>query len=222
MKIIAIVQARISSTRLPGKVLADIEGKSMLQHVLERLKRASLLDEVVVAIAQGKSNFPLLNFCLKMKYNHYYGSENDVLRRYYQTAFYHNADVIVRITADCPCIDPHVVNMTIQYYLENSFDYVTFGDIRNPDVPDYPDGFDVEVFSFGTLENAYNHSLEREHVGKYMLQNCSYDFVPFVSELSRKVSVDTEEDLKLVKEVFAKLGNELTIWDVVDFLNRRE
>ena len=156
----------MGSTRLPGKVLMELEGKPLLQRVVERVKRAKKIDEIIIATTKNKEDKKLTEFAEKLKVKSYAGSEDDVLDRYYQAAKKFGAENIVRITSDCPLIDPEIVDDIISYYLNNDFDYVS-----NTISPTYPDGLDTEVFSFKALERAWKEAkkgFEREHVTPYI------------------------------------------------------
>jgi len=221
MRIVAIIQARMNSQRLPGKVLMDICGHPMLWHVINRLmSKSKLLSDLVVATTYHTSDTVITKVCHDWNIKCYRGSESNVMDRYYRAAKESKADIVVRITADCPCIDPTIVDRTIEYYLENKFEYATFGNIGVPLVPDYPDGFDCEVFSFKTLEKVNSKILsmqDREHVGRYMHNCLSYGFLQFYSKLPVKLSVDTKKDLQRVRLVFSELGSDFFIWDVIKY-----
>lgn len=166
MKVVAIVQARMGSTRLPDKVLKAICGKPMIEHLLTRLSKSKEVNQVVVATSFDTRNLPLIDCINKLGYVCETGSENDVLDRYLQAARKHEADVIVRITGDCPLIDPDIVDQTICEFKRGQFDYVS-----NSYPPSFPDGLDVEVFSFPALQRASDEatkSFDREHVTTYL------------------------------------------------------
>ena len=171
---IAIIQARMSSSRLPGKVLLDINGEPMLVHVIERAKRAKLVDEVVLATTTDPSDDPVAEFCVERGYNFTRGSLHDVLDRYYQAATAYDAEIIVRLTADCPVLDPDVVDKTIESRekgVESSgFDFVA-NRLPSPMGRSFPIGLDTEVCTFAALENAWENATEkhqREHVMPYL------------------------------------------------------
>ncbi len=180
---IAIIQARMSSTRLPGKVLLDIAGEPMLARVIERAKRAKLVDDVVLATTTDPSDDPVAEFCAERGYNFTRGSLNDVLDRYYQAAKEYDADVIVRLTADCPVLDPDIVDETIQVLgirdqelgvtEEMPFDFVA-NRLPPPMGRSFPIGLDTEVCTFTALEKAWQEATEkhqREHVMPYLYEN---------------------------------------------------
>jgi spore coat polysaccharide biosynthesis protein SpsF len=205
-----IVQARMGSTRLPGKVMAEIAGKPMLLHVLERIQRAHLVNSILIATTCLQEDDSLCDWATRHGYPFYRGSQFDVLDRYYQAAFAGRADRIVRITSDCPLIDPVLIDQSIEIHEKTGADYVS-DSVR----PTLPLGESVEVFCFKSLARAWsNASLEYERVhvtpyfyrnpGKFTLESLglSGDYRHY------RWTVDTPEDLEFVKRVFAKAGNE--------------
>jgi spore coat polysaccharide biosynthesis protein SpsF len=227
-RVIGIVQARVGSTRLPRKVLKDIVGKPLLWHVINRLKKAKLIDEIVVATTTKEEDEPIIKLAKDNDVKSYAGSEEDVLDRYYQAAKIHKADVIVRVTADCPLLDPDVVDKVIKYFLGNDFDYVSNADNvggRKVRKPTYPDGLDTEVFSFDALERAWKEakmSFEREHVTPYIWKHPEIFKVGSVKcneDLSHmRWTVDYEEDLMFVREVYKRLYRKGEIFHMKDIL----
>src|SRR5208282_1417599 len=163
---IAIIQARMGSSRLPGKSLAEIEGRPMLWHVIQRVKRASLVDRVVVATSTAPADDVIEKMCQENGVPCYRGSENNVLDRYYHAARAEKAAQVVRITADCPLIDPELIDQVVSRFQTGDLDYAS-----NTMVRTYPDGLDTEVFSFSALERAWHEAVkdsEREHVTPYL------------------------------------------------------
>ena len=221
--IVAIIQARMGSTRLPGKVLKEIVGKPMLWHVINRVKNAKELDDIVIATTNLKEDTQILELASEIGVKNYAGSENDVLDRYYQAAIMSKADVIVRITADCPLVDPNVIDKVVRYYLSNDFDYVSTS-IK----PTYPDGIDVEVFSFASLKKAWDEAKlasEREHVTPYIWKNPTtfkiknYDNECDISYM--RWSVDEQHDLEFVRGIYNRLYTKDSLFymeDVLDLL----
>jgi spore coat polysaccharide biosynthesis protein SpsF (cytidylyltransferase family) len=164
--IVAIIQARMGSSRLPGKTIADVAGRPLLLHVVERTQRARRVDKVVVATTDRSSDDPIADLCQREGIQCFRGSEDDVLDRFYRTAQAHGADVVVRITADCPLIDAAVIDKVIARFQAGDCDYVS-NILRYT----YPDGLDTEVFSFAALERAWREAKkpsEREHVTPYL------------------------------------------------------
>ena len=166
MKIVAIIQARMGSTRLPGKVLKKIVGLPAIEILLARLSRSELINEICVATSHNIENDQLCNAIEKIGYRVIRGSETDVLRRFCDAADATSAEIIVRITGDCPVVDPKLVDKVIELYLESNVDYAS-----NIDPPTFPDGLDVEVFTKATLDYTWNNasrSFDLEHVTPFM------------------------------------------------------
>ncbi len=169
--IAAIIQARMNSSRLPGKVLRPILGRPMLQHMIERVKAAETVGKTVVITSAEPSDDPIAEFCRRYHVDCYRGSLDDVLDRYYQGARAHRAKVIVRLTADCPLIDPRVIDFVVRRFQKENCDYAAN---TVPPPSTFPDGMDVEVFSFQALEQAWREAKkpsEREHVTFYFWKN---------------------------------------------------
>lgn len=208
-KVVAIVQARIGSTRLSGKVLAEIVGYPMLWHVVNRVRMAHSVDQVIVATTTEPVDDVVAQFCAESGIECFRGSENNVLDRFYRAAKSYEADVVVRITADCPLIDPQVVDKVVSTYLKGEADYVT-NTLRYT----YPDGLDTEVFSCAALEVAWREArlpTEREHVtpyirrsGRFRVQNVENEVD--LSARNLRWTVDEAADLEFVRTVFERLG----------------
>jgi glutamate-1-semialdehyde-2,1-aminomutase len=226
MKIVAIIQARMGSTRLPRKVLMEICGKPLLWHVVNRVSYSKYISQIVIATSTNPKDDEIEKFAKKYNINIFRGSENDCLDRYYKAAKKYKADVVVRITADCPLICPEIIDRVISEYIKGKFDYVT-----NSIIYTYPDGVDVEVFSFETLKKAWEEAkdpVEREHVtvyirnsGKFKIKNVVNDKP--VDPQGYKWSVDRIEDLEFVREVYKHLYKDNEIFsydDIMDLLNR--
>ncbi len=228
LRTIAIVQARMGSSRLPGKVLLDIAGEPMLVRVVERVRRAGSVDLVVVATTTGAEDNPLADLCLERGYPVYRGSLHDVLDRFYQAARAHLADVIVRITADCPLIDPHVIDDTVQAFLSSGADFAA-NRLPPPWQRTYPIGLDVEVCTFEALEKAWENAdqaHEREHVMPFLYAQEGRFNVLLVDHEpdfgSLRWTVDTAEDLELVRQIYARFpGQDDFSWkEVLDLVLR--
>ena len=198
--IVAIIQARIGSERLPGKVLSKIGSKPMIRHVLDRIRLADDIDQCIVATTNSRKDNKLVEWCREQNVAVFRGSETDVLDRYYQCALASKAEMIVRITADDPFKDPKVITQAIQILRQNSIlDYCS-----NTLVPTYPEGLDVEVFTFSALERCYYNALlpsEREHVTPYiwknqnLFQTANFCYKRDLSNL--RLTVDEKKDLAL-------------------------
>ncbi len=205
-KVVAFIQARMGSTRLPGKIMMDINGRPMLWHVFFRLKRARLLDDVVVVTTTGSGDDVVEVFCGMNQMQCFRGNEHDVLDRYYQAAKVFHADVLVRITADCPLIDPATTDQVVDALLRNKDGFCGAANIVHRT---YPRGLDVEAFSFVAIEKAWKMTAqpyEREHVTIYFYEHPEFFKVCSV-EQARDLSwmrwtVDQMDDLHFIKEVY--------------------
>lgn len=236
---VTIIQARMGSSRLPGKVLLDIAGRPMLGWVFERARRAHLVDEVILATTTDPSDDPVAQYCQKSGYTHTRGSLGDVLDRYYQAARSCHAEVVVRVTADCPLIDPDLIDDVIRVFLgeppevanrleisealasssrqsQFPFDFAA-NRLPPPFKRTYPIGLDVEVCSFQALERAWQEAtqtFEREHVMPYLYsQPGRFRFVQLQHEPdygSLRWTVDTAQDLALIQAIFERLPDPLS------------
>ncbi|HQS58873.1 MAG: glutamate-1-semialdehyde aminotransferase [Gallionellales bacterium 35-53-114] len=203
MKIVAIVQARMGSTRLPNKVMKPIGGIPMIELLLTRLTKAKELDQIIVATSVDVRNQPLVEHVQKLGYACEQGSENDVLERFVQAARKHKADVVVRITGDCPLVDPELVDEVVRRFKAANVDY--FSNI-NP--PTFPDGLDIEVCTFKVLEQANletNKSFDHEHVTPYLrevgrFKTAAMQYSQDLSEL--RWTVDEPADFAVIEKVF--------------------
>lgn len=188
MKTIALIQARMSSSRLPGKVLQDIVGQPMLLRVIRRAKQASSVDLVAIITSTHEDDDAIEILCKEKGISCFRGSLDDVLDRYYQAAIYFQADIVVRLTADCPLLDPKIIDKVVQTFHQGAFDYVS-----NTLECTYPDGLDTEIFRFEALEKAWKEARlqsEREHVTPYIFKR---------PELFQLGSVKQEEDLSALR-----------------------
>ena len=214
---ILISQARTGSTRLPGKVLKEINEKSLLQIHLDRLKKCKLVSEIIVATTTNSEDDILFNLVFTWGYNASRGSETDVLDRFYKTVKDKKADWIVRVTSDCPLIDPELVDKVIDFVQTNNKDYGS-----NTLIENFPDGQDIEVIKFSALEIAWRNaklSSEREHVTPFIRNNsdfkgghlfsainypCDFDFSKI------RMTVDESKDFELIKKLINDLGIDKT------------
>ncbi|MEA3349765.1 MAG: glycosyltransferase family protein [Chloroflexota bacterium] len=271
LNIVAIIQARMSSSRLPGKVLRDIDGRPMLAWVVERTRRAGQIDAVVVATTTNPSDDPIAEFCAAQGYAHTRGDVYDVLDRYYQAARQFDADVIVRITADCPLIDPQLIDKTVLalwgnwkisilgtenqslipnlpiYQFSPIYHFVT-NRLPPPWGRTYPIGLDVEVFRFESLARAWSEATEkyqREHVTPYFYEGVPVEDLQFAPHLipagtgtsprgfeiallhhqtdlgHHRWTVDTAEDLQLVREIVSRFPDDTFTWlDILSLFER--
>ena len=204
MIITAVVQARMGSSRLPGKVMAPLAGVPLIEVLLERLSRSSRLSSIVLATSEDPRNEPLAAHVDGLGYRVFRGSEHDVLSRFYLAAAPSMPDVVVRVTGDCPLVDAALVDLVIDAYLAGHVDYAT-----NTSPPTFPDGLDVEVMSFAALTAANRDAaapFEREHVTPYIRASGRFRTVNVrgVEDLSSlRWTVDEPDDLAVVSAVFA-------------------
>jgi len=225
MSTVAIIQARMSSSRLPGKVLLPLMDKPVLEHVVSRLKYAKSLNEIVIATSTEADDDAIELWAKSNKINYYRGSLNDVLDRYYQAARLYKAETVVRITADCPVIDPYIVDEVVFGFKEGAFDaYGLSGE--------FPDGLDCQVFSFSALERAWKDATlpsEREHVGPYIEKTHPELFklggLEKFSDLGHlRWTLDEDRDYELLKQIYGELyvADSLFVTDdILNLLKRR-
>ena len=229
-KIAAIVQARTGSTRLPGKIFKNISGKPMLQHVVERLSFSKLTDQFIIATTTLPEDNAVEEFCIKNNYTYHRGSMSDVLSRYYDTATKFNADIIVRITSDCPLIDPGLIDLMLNvFFAANKLGRLDY--LSNVIKRTFPRGLDAEIFSFAALEKANKEAkenFEREHVTPYIYQHPKeFTIENFINEKdysSHRWTVDTEEDLELIRIIYSELYKPNSVFyfeDVLKLFERR-
>ncbi|MFJ7970430.1 cytidylyltransferase domain-containing protein [Psychrobacillus sp. NPDC096389] len=227
MTVLAIIQARMGSTRLPGKILKQVNGKALLAYQLERVRQSKCIDRIVIATTIHQQDEQIVKFCEQHGVNYYRGSENDVLARYYQAAEQFDGDIIVRLTSDCPIIDPVIIDETIIYYKEHAseFDYVS-----NTIERTYPRGLDTEVFSKKALKKSYEKAIlekDREHVTAYMYSNPQIFRIGNISNTqdlgSHRWTVDTMEDFQLLEFILTNLYSEYQLFymrDVIELLEK--
>lgn len=209
MNIICIIQARTGSTRLAGKVLKKICGKTVLEHDIDRIKKVKNINNIVIATTTLEQDDIIVEETKRLGIDYFRGSEEDVLSRYYYAAKENNADVVVRVTSDCPLIDSEVTEEVIQYFLDNinKYDYVSNTIDRT-----YPRGLDTEVFSFESLEKAFQEAKslrDREHVTPYIWDNPNIfrlaQFKNNIDNSNLRWTLDTIEDFELIKCIYELL-----------------
>lgn len=236
-KVICIVQARMGSERLQGKVIKPIMGKPMVIYTLDRLKKSKYIDELILATSDFERENPLVAACEKFGYKVFRGSEEDVLKRYKTAVDMYGTDetaAIIRVTGDCPLIDPVIVDNVITKFLYNDYDYVRL------DVPDtFVRGFDVEIFSRAALNKAFNcvhnkkeeneeNNMYKEHVTLYMYRHPEAFKIGYVkgSDFYKKdyrLCVDTEEDFKLVSKIYNHFKDEfVSAKKVINYLKQNK
>jgi len=223
----------MGSNRLPGKVLMPLLGKPMLWHIVERVRTVPSIDEVVVAVPNDRANEVLRRFCADHEIPLFAGSENDVLDRYYHAAQQFNADPILRITADCPLVDPQLITRLIAAYQKGEYDHIGVAAGAGAESVGhgrFPDGLDSECFGFSALAKAWREATDprdREHVTRYIWSNKQ---IFRVGELKAEVvfpklrlTVDHPEDFQLVTKIYESLYNErhpFGLSEVMNFLEK--
>ena len=235
---VAIIQARMSASRLPGKVMMDLAGEPMLVRVVDRTRRAKTIEEVIVATTIDHTDDDIETLCIQRGYLCYRGSSLDVLDRYYQAARLFHADVIVRVTADCPIIDPTVIDKIVNQFLYNNSSRSPIADspidirydfaanrLPPPGGRTYPIGLDTEVCSFQALELAWHEAVlphQREHVmpffyeqpERFRILHVTHD--PDYGDL--RWTVDTPEDLELMRQIYEHFSDKLCVNDHFSWL----
>jgi len=226
MNIVAIIQARLGSTRLPKKVFADLAGKPLIWHVINRLKYSDRIDNIVLATTNSPADDDLANWATKEQVDLFRGSENNVLERFYFAAKHYSADIIVRITADDPFKDPAIIDKVIDKLLDENLDFA-----YNNNPPTFPEGLDTEVFTYEAIEKAYfqsNDDYEKEHVTQYLYRNyelfkqSNFCNVNDISNL--RWTIDTELDYEMTKQVYNVLYKNGSIFqtnDILQLLNEK-
>lgn len=218
MNIIAIIQARTSSTRLPNKVLLPLEDKPVLQHIVDRMRYSKKINNIVIATSSHPSDDSIYQLCEEISVPCFRGSLDDVLDRYYQAAHYFNASDVVRITADCPVIDPQIVDELISTYQSGNFDgYALAGE--------FPDGLDCQIYSLSTLERTWKNARlrsEREHIGLYIDKNPQLFNVGHLEKFNgmghHRWTLDEPEDYEFMQIIYKELYKEEILFDYEDIL----
>lgn len=223
----AVIQARMGSTRLPGKTMMTIEGEPLLGHLVKRIKAANYVNDIIIATTVNKRDDEIVEFAINNNLKFYRGSEDDVLDRFYNACLEFSVDTIVRVTPDCPLLDPRVVDIVISKYIEGNYDYVS-----NVIIPTFPDGLDTEVFSFKSLKKAWYEAKllsEREHVTAYIIKHPNKFRLFNVKKEGENLSwmrwtVDTQRDLEFIRAVFLTMKCRNGIFyseDVIDALKNK-
>lgn len=224
MRTVGIIQARMSSSRLPGKVLLPLAGREVLAHILDRLAVCETIDDVIVATSDQLSDDVLAEWCINQRVQVFRGSLDDVLDRYYRCAELVRADAVVRITADCPALDPTIVDEVVRGFKAGDFDLFYLGG-------EFPDGLDCAVFSFSALERAWREATlksEREHVGPYMVNHPEWfrlgSLEKFTGMALHRWTLDEPRDLAFLQAVFERLqrldGKPFLAGEILDLLDR--
>lgn len=225
MKVIAIVQARMGSMRLPGKVLKQVNGKPLLEYQIERMKRAENVDQIVVSTTTKPLDDPIIDLCERLNIHTFRGSEEDVLGRFYETGRFFGADVIIRLTADCPLIDPVLIDTVVEFFLQNQPNYLYVTNAQT-----YPQGMKVETFTYEVLKDAYmnaNTAYDLEYMTPFILKRVESsaiaEVVHVADESPYHLKVETQEDFQLVEEVLQTLYPKNPLFpmsDVIRFLKQ--
>jgi len=203
MKVVALVQARMGSTRLPNKVMKNINGVPIIGLLLQRLRRAKKIDQIVLVTTRNKKEKPLIDYVSKIGFEVFQGSEDDVLSRYYHAAKKYNADAVVRVTGDCPIIDPEIVDDIVQEFYNNDVDYLS-----NTLKPTFPDGLDSSITRFSALEAAYKDAItdyDREHVVNYIRESGKFKLKNYTNDTDYsflRLTVDEYADFNVINKVF--------------------
>lgn len=227
MKILSITQARVGSTRLPGKVLKKIEGKTLLEIHLNRALQSKLISKLKVATTTEVDVNKIIKISDKLGVDSFQGSVENVLERFYLAALPEKPDYVVRLTSDCPLIDPIEIDKVIKKCVAGNYDYAS-----NVLEPSLPDGMDVEIFKFSSLEKAFKEATlksDKEHVTPYIWRNSTVRGGSTFKSLSIKnlrdfsdfrLTVDTLDDFNLIKKLIVKLGDNKGWHDYVNYLEQ--
>lgn len=221
----AIIQARYNSTRFPGKVVKKINNKTILEILIKRLSRSKHVSNIIVACSKNKKDLAIVNICKKLGINYFTGSEDDILDRFYKAAKKYKAENIVRITADCPLIDPKIVDDVISNFFSNNADYAS-----NTNPPTFPDGFDVEVFKFRALKETYikaRKSTDREHVTPFIINNNKFkkfNLKNLIDYSSLRLTLDEKEDFILIAKIIKYFNNNLnfSLKNILDLYKKKK
>tara|TARA_Y100001935_G_scaffold252498_1_gene256544 strand:+ start:246 stop:1010 length:765 start_codon:yes stop_codon:yes gene_type:complete len=214
MRIVAITQARLGSKRFPKKIIKKIQDKTLLNIHIDRIKNSKLINEIIIATTTNENDKKLIHFAKENNVSFYAGSENDVLDRFYNAAKKFNADVIIRLTSDCPLIDSNLIDsMILEFQSIDDIDYLS-----NVFIESYPDGQDIEVFTFEALKKAWVKSTlksDREHVTPFIRKNSDYfgnkmfkakNISSNINYSNVRMTVDEEVDFEVIKILINKLG----------------
>jgi len=212
MNITCIIQARLGSKRFPKKIFKKIGNKSLIELIIDRVQLSKKINQLVVAIPQKKSDDKLYNHLKELNIKIFRGSENNVLKRFYETAKKFKSDLIVRITSDCPFVDHNIIDKMIKLIIDKKKDYVT-----NASPPSFPDGLDVEVFNFKSLTKTYlsaKKKYELEHVTPYMRTSGKFNTLNYACDRNFsnfRLTIDEKKDLNFVKKIYSSFKNKKKI-----------
>jgi len=223
-KITCIIQARTNSRRLQNKVLLKISNSPIIIHILDRIKKSNYIEQIILATSSNSDDQILLDIANNNQIISFKGNEFDVLDRFYNAAKEYDADPIIRITGDCPLIDPILIDKMTKFFLENNFDYMS-----NTIERTFPDGLDVEIFTFATLKKAFSEATwlsEREHVTPYIIKNPKlfkiFSYTNDVNLSHFRWCLDEESDYKMIQKIFYELKPKkfFTTKDILDLLEK--
>ena len=225
--IAAIIQARTGSKRFPYKVLKKIRHDPLIKYQIERVKKAKLIDKIIVATSKERNDDEIEKFCLSNSVEFFRGSEEDVLNRYFECSLKFGCNTIVRLTADCPIIDPKIIDEMITFFNKNNYDYIS-NTVPN-EQSTYPDGMDVEIFSFKSLEIANEYAFKkdhREHVTHFFWQSkdkFKYTRIDLDKDLSNyRLTVDYIDDFYVIEDIINNLyfsEPNFSMFDAINFLD---
>lgn len=225
LKTVLITQARLGSTRLPGKILKQINSESLLEIHLKRLNRCKNISKIIVATTDQAEDKAIYEIATDLGFSSFRGSESDVLDRFYQAVRNEKSDWIVRVTSDCPLIDPFLVDELIKFAHNNNRDYCS-----NTLIENYPDGQDIEVFKFSALKSAWKNAnlpSEREHVTPYIRNNSDFKGASIFKALNYpcdsnfshiRMTIDESRDFDLIKVLIDDLGTDKTWLEYTDYI----
>ncbi|MGK9476217.1 cytidylyltransferase domain-containing protein [Melioribacter sp. OK-6-Me] len=229
MRIVTVIQARMTSTRLPGKVMLPVLEKPLITRMVERIQKSIMSDEIVVATSVQKEDDPIENLCRDMKVECFRGHLTDLLDRHYKAGVKYGADAVVKIPSDCPLIDPAIIDKVLKFFSEGDYDYAS-----NLHPATYPDGNDVEIMSIEALEKAWREAhknYEREHTTPYFWENPHLFKLGNVEwetglnySTTMRWTIDYEEDYLFIKRVFEELypvKPDFGIYDILELLERK-
>lgn len=226
MKINVSIEARMGSSRLPGKVLKTINNLTILGIMVNRVKKSKLIHDIIIATTTNKKDDAIVAWCNQNNISFFRGSEDDVLQRVVDCHTLFKSDIIVELTGDCPLIDYKIMDESISFYLANKYDYVS-----NCIKPSYPDGMDTQVYSLGILQEASSKATlkrDREHVSSYIYLSGDYSVYTLVApkHLTRPelgLTLDTIEDFNLIKEILIHFKNlDFDLNDILNYLDNNK
>ena len=221
MSLHAIIQARLGSSRLNHKVMKIIEGLTLLEHIINRISHSNTITKIIIATTSLKEDIEIVNFCKNNNIDFYRGSENDVLDRYFETAKKFKSKNILRVTSDDPFKDFEIIDKMAELFFTKKYDLVT-----NTFPPTFPEGLDVEIFTFDALKFAKNNAksdFEKEHVTQFFYKNSKNfkikNFTNNINLSSNRWTIDTLDDLRFTERVYKDLYNKNHIFLMDDIIN---